>query len=231
MVRDVRNKRGRKLFFRMVTEPQTRKVKRPSGRSAGGRPRMAALLFSCVALFFIAAFGMQVLMRPAVEKSVGGPWSLTDTNGTLVTQSTFQGRYTLLYFGYTHCPDICPVTLGTVAAALDMAGSRGRLVQPIFISVDPQRDSLSVIKDYVERFSPRIIGLTGTPDQVASMESAFHVEVEVKPALSSDKAMYMVNHTSALFLMDGKNHLVRMFSTDASAKEIARELVQVLPAS
>jgi len=181
--------------------------------------------------FLLAVFGMQAIIRPAVEKPIGGPWSLIDTSGKPVTERVFAGHYTLLYFGYTHCPDVCPLTLATVAAALDTLGPRGELVQPIFISVDPQRDTPQAIRDYVGHFSPRIVGLTGPPKKIAAVTKEFRVESDIQMPMPSDPAMYRVNHTSVLFLMDGRNHLVHMFSTNATAKEIARYLSQILPHS
>jgi len=113
--------------------------------------------------------------------AIGGDYRLHDSAGRAVSQSDFQSRYTLIYFGYTHCIDVCPLTLDIVSSALERLGARGAQVTPLFISVDPERDTPSVVGAYVERFSPRIVGLTGNTDELAPVLQAFHVTARRRP--------------------------------------------------
>ena len=106
---------------------------------------------------------------PSSPTTVGGPFALTAASGEPVTDQSFRGRYVLLYFGYTSCQDVCPVTLTSVAAALDLLGPRAVRVQPLFVTVDPQRDTQEVLRRYVSAFTPRLVGLTGTPRQIRHM--------------------------------------------------------------
>src|SRR4029077_7237917 len=107
------------------------------------------------------------LSQGGTASLVGGPFTLRDGNGRTVTERDFRGKYMLVYFGYTFCPDVCPTTLNEMSEALDRLGPKADRVQPIFITVDPKRDTPAVVKQYVTAFTPRLIGLTGTPEQIA----------------------------------------------------------------
>lgn len=206
-----------------------------SGRKANSRHRAApspghnrktVILIAAVALgLLVGATGFRMLLTSQHHETVGGPYALSDGHGHAVTQADFRGRYTILYFGYTHCIDVCPLTLATVSAALDRLGTRGHDVTPIFISVDPERDTPPVVQAYVTRFSPRIVGLTGTADQLRPVLAAFHVTVHQRDGKARD---YLVDHTSLLYVMDGRNHLVSMIPVDASVDQMANDLSRVL---
>ena len=139
--------------------------------------------------------------------SIGGPFTLTDQNGKPRKWADFQGQYRIVYFGYTYCPDVCPLDLQRVAQGLKLfekkAPDRAAKVQPIFISVDPERDTPAVMKTYVAAFHPRLIGLTGTPDQIAAVAKQF-VTVYTKED-QKGPGDYLVSHTRtpALFGPDG----------------------------
>ena len=120
------------------------------------------------------------------------------------------------------------MTLATVSAALDELGKRGQNIIPVFISVDPERDTPAVLQEYVERFSPHIVGLTGSESQLQPVMKAFHVSARRHAPNGSG---YLVDHSSLLYLMDGHNHLVGMIPVDASAHQIASELKRFLPPS
>ncbi|MFT8953843.1 MAG: SCO family protein [Gluconobacter sp.] len=179
-------------------------------------------------LLFSGAACLRIFLTSQKHTQIGGPYTLVNGQGQIVTQAAFEGHYTLLYFGYTHCVDICPLTLATVSAALDELGKRGESIIPVFISVDPERDTPKVLQDYVERFSPRIVGLTGSETQLQSVVKAFHVSARRQVP---NGAGYLIDHSSLLYFMDGQNHLVGMIPVDASAHQIASELRRLLPPS
>lgn len=185
-------------------------------------------LLGIILLLFSGAACLRIFLTSQKHTQIGGPYTLVNGQGQIVTQAAFEGHYTLLYFGYTHCVDICPLTLATVSAALDELGKRGESIVPVFISVDPERDTPKVLQDYVERFSPRIVGLTGSETQLQSVVKAFHVSARRQAPNGSD---YLIDHSSLLYFMDGQNHLVGMIPVDASAHQIASELRRLLPPS
>ncbi|WP_086646219.1 SCO family protein [Acetobacter sp. DsW_54] len=185
-------------------------------------------LFGIILLLFSGAACLRIFLTSQKHTQIGGPYTLVNGQGQIVTQAAFGGHYTLLYFGYTHCVDICPLTLATVSAALDELGKRGESIVPVFISVDPERDTPKVLQDYVERFSPRIVGLTGSETQLQSVVKAFHVSARRQAPNGSG---YLIDHSSLLYFMDGHNHLVGMMPVDASAHQIASELRRLLPPS
>lgn len=185
-------------------------------------------LLGIILLLFSGAACLRIFLTSQKHTQIGGPYILVNGQGQIVTQAAFERHYTLLYFGYTHCVDICPLTLATVSAALDELGKRGESIIPVFISVDPERDTPKVLQDYVERFSPRIVGLTGSETQLQSVVKAFHVSARRQAPNGSG---YLIDHSSLLYFMDGQNHLVGMIPVDASAHQIASELRRLLPPS
>ena len=144
---------------------------------------------------------------PLAGAKIGGPFSLTDQNGATVSDKQFAGKYRLVYFGYTYCPDVCPTTLqqlmGGFAKFEAKAADRAAKVQPIFITVDPARDTPAVMKSYVAAFHPRLIGLTGSEAQVAEVAKEFAVYYKRRPAEGASG--YLMDHSSApmLFGPDG----------------------------
>jgi protein SCO1/2 len=156
------------------------------------------------------------------EALVGGPFTLTDQNGNTVTDQTFKGKLMLIYFGFTYCPDACPTALGVMSAALDKLDVAAERVVPILISVDPDRDTPQVLRDYVANFHPRMVGLTGTPEQVAQVAKAYHVWYEkAAGAAGSD---YLMNHTVLIYLMDGDGKYLANFGPDATPDKVADEI-------
>ena len=135
----------------------------------------------------------------------GGPFSLTSQNGRRVTDRDFPGRFLLIYFGYTHCPDVCPVDLLVMSQALEKLGSEAERIQPLFITVDPERDTPSVVGDYVSSFSPRLLGLTGSSVEFDAAVRAYKVH-RVKYIPANDPQNYGIDHSSLNYLMglDGK---------------------------
>ncbi|GBR05300.1 SCO family protein [Acetobacter oeni] len=209
--------------------PGGKKTQSRSADALAGHSRKAIFLIAGVALVLLTgATGLRTLLMSQHRSAVGGPYALIDGHGHPVSQADFRGRYTLIYFGYTHCIDVCPLTLATVSAALAEPEARGQAVIPVFVSVDPARDTPKVVQDYVANFSPRIVGLTGTEAQLQPVMSAFHVTARRHIDTGSG---YLVDHSSLLYLMDGRNHLVGMIPVDSNAHQIAVELGRMLPKS
>ena len=132
------------------------------------------------------------------QVQVGGPYSLTDHNGVKRSSADFRGKYQLIYFGYSFCPDVCPTTLGVIAQALDKMGIDQNRIVPIFITIDPERDSPKVLKDYMAAFGPRFIGLTGTPAEIAAVEKEYRVFAKKVPEAGGG---YGMDHSSVMYLM------------------------------
>jgi cytochrome oxidase Cu insertion factor (SCO1/SenC/PrrC family) len=136
------------------------------------------------------------------EARIGGPFTLTDQNGRIRTDADFRGRYMLVYFGYSNCPDVCPTTLAVMADALAKLPRSDRVV-PVFITIDPARDTPMVLKSYLKAFGSRFIGLTGSPEAVAAAARAYRVFYQKRPL---EGGGYAMDHSSHIYLMgpDGK---------------------------
>ena len=141
---------------------------------------------------------------PLAGAKIGGPFTLTDQDGKTVRDTDFAGKYRLVYFGYSYCPDICPVDLQKLMrglAAFEKSDpARGAKVVPMFITVDPERDTPAALKPFVSRYHPRLIGLTGTPDQIAAVAKAYVVIYNKVPGSAPDR--YLMAHSQLAFLMD-----------------------------
>ncbi|MDP2731993.1 MAG: SCO family protein [Hoeflea sp.] len=130
---------------------------------------------------------------------LGTAFTLVDHNGAPITQAAFEGRPTLLYFGFTRCPEVCPTTLYEMAGWLEALGEEGRELQAFFISVDPERDTPEIMKGYSEAFTDRVTGITGDPDEIAKVVAAWHVYAAQVPTEDGD---YTMDHTASVFLID-----------------------------
>ncbi|HEV8391994.1 MAG TPA: SCO family protein [Dongiaceae bacterium] len=160
------------------------------------------------------------------EALIGGPFELTDQNGNQVTDQTFKGKLTLVYFGFTFCPDACPTALGVMSATLDKLDVAADRVVPIFITVDPDRDTVPVMKDYVSNFHPRMVGLTGTKQQIAQVAKAYRVFYQKAAGTAPDE--YLMDHTLLIYLMDGDGKYITHFGPDATPDQIAEEIRKYL---
>src|SRR5690348_7576378 len=158
---------------------------------------------------------------------IGGPFTLEDGNGKPVSDTEFRGKYMLIYFGYTYCPDVCPTTLNELADALDHLGAKAAKLQPIFITVDPKRDTPAVVKQYAAAFSPRLLGLTGTPDQIAHVAKEYRVyyaEHRTGPGPND----YSMDHSSVLYLMDPNGKFVAPIRPDENGTEMAADISRLM---
>ena len=162
---------------------------------------------------------------------IGGPFELVSHRGEVTTDADFRGRHLLVFFGYTYCPDICPTTLQQLSLALEELGPLAREVQPLFISVDPQRDTPESLAAYVEAFHPGIVGLTGTPEQVAQVAKsyrAFYARVEDE---GGDEDSYLVDHSAYIYLMGPEGEYRSMFSHGTAPEDLAESIRTYLQAS
>jgi len=158
--------------------------------------------------------------------SIGGPFTLVDQHGQPRGDGDFRGRFMLIYFGYTYCPDFCPTSLKTMTAALDLVaqsdGALARRVVPLFITVDPERDTVEALAAYAPHFHESLVALTGTPAQVAAAAAAYRVYyAKVEDAGASD---YLVDHSTFIFLMDPEGRYVTHFPPGVSPEAIAETL-------
>jgi len=157
---------------------------------------------------------------------VGGPFRLTDHTGKTVTDQDYRGRYMLIYFGYSFCPDVCPTTLGVMAEALQKLGSDNRRVVPIFITIDPERDTPKVLADYMKAFGPQFIGLTGSPATITEVEKEYRVYAVKRPLDPSkgNAGGYGMDHSSVLYLMGPNGKLVSFYDEAISPDDLAKDL-------
>ena len=160
-----------------------------------------------------AAEIMDILMWN--REPVGGPFALTDQTGHVRTNSDFRGRLMLVYFGFTYCPDVCPTDLQAIALALDKLGGDADGVQPIFITVDPERDTAAHLAEYVPLFHPRLIGLTGSAEAIRKVADAYKVYYAKVPLEGAGD--YTVDHTAYIYLMDRDGNYLGFFPPGTSA--------------
>ena len=159
---------------------------------------------------------------------IGGPFELVDHKGRRVTDKTYRGKFMLLYFGFTYCPDVCPTELQNIAVALDAIGKRRRKhLAPLFVTIDPERDRRELMATYVDNFHPDLIGLTGTPAQIKKIARVYRVYFKkVKEKDQPDG--YTMDHSSIVYLMDDKGKYVRHFPYGTSGDKMAKELIKAI---
>lgn len=158
---------------------------------------------------------------------VGGPFALVDQTGRTVSDRDFRGRFMLVYFGYTYCPDVCPAGLQVIAAALDQLGANADRVVPIFVTLDPERDTPQHMGEYVKSFGPRFVGLTGSAEAIAKVAKAYRVYFK-KVADAKAPENYTLDHTSIIYLMDDKGEFVTHFTHATNVDQLAAQLRKVL---
>jgi protein SCO1/2 len=157
---------------------------------------------------------------------LGGHFSLVDATGARVTEASWPGHHLLIYFGYAFCPDVCPTELARMAAAVDLLGEDGALVQPIFITIDPERDTPAVLAGYVGLFHPRLVGLTGTPGEIKAAADAWRVYYA--RAEGGGTTDYLMEHMSLIYLMGPDGTAEEVFRPGTSAEDIAAGIARHL---
>jgi protein SCO1/2 len=156
------------------------------------------------------------------QPAFGGPFELFDQRGITVTDKNFAGRHMLIFFGYTYCPDVCPLTLQNVHQALDQIGKRADNVVPVFVTIDPDRDTIEVLRDYAAHFHPRQVALTGSAEQIKAVARAYGVYYG--RARDSGTSEYLMDHSSLVFHIGPDGRYVSHFRGGLTADEIARHL-------
>jgi len=177
----------------------------------------ASLLVGLVLLFLVMGGGRNV----AAPAAIGGPFQLTDQSGATVTDKSLQGRPTLIFFGFTHCPDVCPTSLFEMSEVLRAMGTDADRVNAYFISVDPERDTPAAMKDYLSSFDPHLKGLTGDPEVMAKVTTEYRVYAKKVPLKDGD---YTMDHTALVYLMDRDGHFVAPFNLKQPPEQAAAEL-------
>ncbi len=197
--------------------------------------RLLAAMAGVVVLLLALAGGLWLWLPSitgaaisATAVPIGGPFALVDQDGNAVTERDFAGKWMLVYFGYTYCPDVCPLGLTTVAEALDqLSDKQQEAIVPVLMTVDPERDTPAVLKDYVAAFGPRFRGLTGSPDAVQSALKAWRVYAR-KAEVQADGG-YLVDHSTFTYLMSPDGAYASHFSHGVSPDEMAKRLGEMVP--
>ncbi|MGE4372173.1 MAG: SCO family protein [Xanthobacter sp.] len=214
----------------MSKRPQksSRPVKKLAARpSTSARNRTIALFaaFTAGAAILVAAVSLLLPSAPpqgiTSSTSVGGPFQLVDQNGVTVTQADLKGKPTLIFFGFTHCPDVCPTSLFEMSEIFAALGPDADKAQSFFVSVDPERDTPEVMHSYLSSFAPQLRGLSGTPEEVENIKRLYRVYARKVPLEDGD---YTMDHTATIYLMDKTGSFAGPFNAKRPPKEAAQDL-------
>jgi protein SCO1 len=207
---------------------------RPAKSAPGGSPRFVLVAAALAALAILGAGVFLVLALrdnprgaagTVLASAIGGSFRLTDQNGKTVTDADLKGKWSLVYFGYTHCPDACPTALNDISIALEELGAKRDAVRPVFITVDPERDTPEALKAYVTSFDAPILALTGTPEQVAQAAKGYRVYYAKHPEAGGD---YSMDHSSVIYVMDPQGRFTASFTHESTPEQIAERLKKLL---
>jgi protein SCO1/2 len=199
------------------------------------RARLIAFVIAGFLIGALAGAAVLLVATPQggqpVESSgtalIGGPFSLVGSDGKPVTDRDFRGRYMLIFFGFTHCPDICPAELQVIAQALDQLGDKAKTVVPVFITLDPERDTPEAMANYVKSVGGNFVGLTGSPEAIAAAAKAYRVSYS-KVENKDSPGDYSVDHSALVYLMDPEGRYMTHFSYGLSADQMAEKLGKLL---
>jgi protein SCO1 len=181
----------------------------------------ASLVVGLVLMLWVMG-GLRHVTSPA---AIGGPFQLTDQTGQSVTDKSMQGQPSLIFFGFTHCPDVCPTTLFEISEVLKAMGKDGDRVNAYYISVDPERDTHAAMKEYLSSFDPRLKGLTGNAEEIAKVLSEYRVYAKKVPLKDGD---YTMDHTALIYLMDRDGKFVSPFNINRKPEDAASDLKHYL---
>mgnify|MGYP000418641139 CR=1 FL=1 len=187
--------------------------------------RLLVIIFLAVIAFFVWSKYLNMDPTPtATENSralIGGPFELTDNTGTPVTDETFHGKFLLIYFGYTYCPDVCPMDLQIMADSLRLLSPEQLdQITPVFVTVDPERDTVEAMSEYIKFFHEKLVGLTGTLEQIDTIKKAY----KVYAAKADDSADYLVDHTAYTYLMDKDGEFLQHFNHGEDPEAMAAKI-------
>ena len=198
----------------------------PSQDPAGkrGPSRATALILAAIAILVFGGIWFAWAPRGPHSSLIGGPFALQDGAGKTVSDESLRGKPFLVYFGYTHCPDICPTELARVSDVLAKMGDKA--IPALFITVDPERDTPKVMQDYVSSFDPHVVGLSGSPQAIGAAARAFRVFSRKGPVGADGD--YAMDHSSVVYLMDRSGGFIESVSLDRTPEEVAKELMGYL---
>lgn len=196
--------------------------------------RIVLIVIAAFVAGSIGALALYSLVGPKLAQNqvvtgkalIGGPFSLLDQDGKRVTEKDFRGKYMLIYFGYTYCPDICPAELQVMSAALDELGEKAEKVTPVFITVDPERDTVEQMKSYVGNFHPRLVGLTGSKEEIQAAAKAYRVYYA--RAKSESATDYLMDHASIVYLMSPDGEYLAHFAYGTGVEKMAKGIAKFL---
>ncbi len=160
--------------------------------------------------------------------TIGGPFELVDHKGKTVTESNYSGNYLLVFFGYTYCPDVCPTELQVIGGAMDLLGEAGAKVRPLMVTIDPERDTVAAMADYMSNFHPSLTGLTGSLEQVKAAAKAYRVYYSKNPP--DEDGDYFMDHTSFVYLMGPDGKYLHHFSPMSTPEDMAEKVRAVMSA-
>jgi protein SCO1/2 len=213
---------------------RTSSTVQPTNSPARGSPRfllivavLAGLVILGTGVFLALAFreSPRGVAGTALASAIGGPFELVDQNGKTVTDADLKGKWSLIYFGYTHCPDACPTALNDISIALSDLGAKRDAVRPVFITVDPERDTPEALKSYVMSFDAPILALTGTPEQVAKAAKGYRVYYAKHPEAGGD---YSMDHSSVIYVMDPDGRFTASFTHESAPEQISERLKKLI---
>jgi len=184
---------------------------------------LAGLILCFTVVLIVTGRGPESFASPSA--AIGGPFKLTDQNGKTITDRDLKGRPSLVFFGFTHCPEICPAALFDISEILTKLGPDASKVNALFITVDPERDTPAVLKDYLSSFNPRLTGVGGDAEQLAAVAKAYRVYYKKVPTKDGD---YTMDHTAIVYLMEKNGQFVAPFSLKRKPEEGAAELRRYL---
>jgi protein SCO1/2 len=186
---------------------------------------VAAFAGSLLVGLLLMLWALGGLRNVAAPAAIGGPFQLTDQAGQAVTEKNLKGRPTLIFFGFTHCPDVCPTSLFEISEVLKAMGKDADRINAYFVSVDPERDTAAAMKEYLASFDPHLKGLTGNSEAVAKVISGFRVYARKVPLKDGD---YTMDHTALIYLMDRDGKFVSPFNIKRTPEEAAADLKRYL---
>ena len=190
-----------------------------------GLPVLAALCIAAALITSGCEQGCRTQGDP--EALIGGDISLTDHKGNRVSGDALKGHYQIVFFGFTSCPDICPSALQNVSVALDMMGVHASFFQPVFISIDPERDTPEIVAEYMSHFHESFVGLTGTPEEIKEAAHTYRAYY-ARSASGGDDENYLMDHSAYIYVMDCEGRYIKHFYDTMPAEEMAAELKAML---
>jgi protein SCO1/2 len=203
-------------------------------KKPAGSPRFVLIAVCCAGMLILAAGALlgvafqnnaKGVAGSVLASAIGGPFQLTDQNGKPFSDANLKGKWNLVFFGYTHCPDTCPTALNEIALALDKLGKKKDEVGVVFISVDPDRDTPAVLKSYIESFDAPITALTGSADQVKQAAADYRVYYAKHQRADGD---YDMDHSAVIYIMDPQGRFTATFTPDATAAAMATRLEKLM---